>query len=261
MTETPSLHLALLVCDTPHPRVHEKYGDYKIMFPHVFSLAGGDEQKLTWEPFDVREMSYPSLDDLSNGKYDGIVMTGSAASAYEDEPWILKLVEFVGLMRTEPYLSKVRMVGICFGHQIMARACGGVCERNEKGWEFGLYAVKLTSEGKEVFHTDKEVINISQVHRDHVSKLPSGFKTLATTAPHTPIHSMLSDDKQCISIQGHPEFNRDTVRILIEARIESGVLTKEVGEKFLENLSNAGSEVEDIWLTKQFIQFLQGKLV
>ncbi|KAL0090452.1 class I glutamine amidotransferase-like protein [Phycomyces blakesleeanus] len=238
MTETPSLHLALLVCDTPHPRVHEKYGDYKIMFPHVFSLAGGDEQKLTWEPFDVREMSYPSLDDLSNGKYDGIVMTGSAASAYEDEPWILKLVEFVGLMRTEPYLSKVRMVGICFGHQIMARACGGVCERNEKGWE-----------------------NISQVHRDHVSKLPSGFKTLATTAPHTPIHSMLSDDKQCISIQGHPEFNRDTVRILIEARIESGVLTKEVGEKFLENLSNAGSEVEDIWLTKQFIQFLQGKLV
>ncbi|KAI9028999.1 class I glutamine amidotransferase-like protein [Phycomyces nitens] len=259
MAEKGSLHLALLVCDTPHPRVHEKYGDYKVMFPNVFSLAGGDDLNLTWESFDVREMVYPTLEDLGNGKYDGIVMTGSAASAYEDEPWILKLVDFVGLMRTEPFRSKIRMVGVCFGHQIMARACGGVCERNEKGWEFGLYAIKLTPEGKETFQTDKE--HISQVHRDHVSKLPAGFKNLATTSPHTPIHSMISEDKQCISIQGHPEFNRDTVRILIEARIESGVLTKEEGNKFLENLSNASLEIEDIWLTKHFIRFLQGKLV
>lgn len=132
------LNLALLVCDTPRKEVVEKYGDYPHLFPQVFNGAIGDRDvQISWKHFDVvHKQEYPDLQDLADNKtFDGIVITGSVASAYLDDPWILKLVDFVKVMRTEPYRSQVRLVGVCFGHQIIARACGGTCVKNPKGWE------------------------------------------------------------------------------------------------------------------------------
>lgn len=138
------LHLALLVCDTPKPEVLEKYGDYPHMFKEIFAKASqGKNVEITWDSFDVvRKQEYPDLRDLADNKtYQGIVITGSAASAYTDEPWILKLLEYTRMLRVEPYRSQVRLVGICFGHQIIARACGGECEKNPNGWEVRVVAM------------------------------------------------------------------------------------------------------------------------
>ena len=135
------LNLALLVCDTPKPEVLEKYGDYPKMFTNVFSRANTNELKdkveITWQHVDVvHKQEYPDLRDLADNRtFDGIVISGSASSAYMDEPWILKLIQFVHKLRAEPYRSQVKLVGICFGHQIIARACGGSCEKNPNGWE------------------------------------------------------------------------------------------------------------------------------
>lgn len=142
------LHLALLVCDTPKPEVVEKYGDYPHMFTEIFNKAAtGKNVEITWQYFDVvHKQEYPDLRDLADNKtFHGIVITGSAASAYEDTPWILKLVQYVSMLRAEPYRSSVRLIGVCFGHQIIARACGGHCERNPNGWEvrFILLTVSL----------------------------------------------------------------------------------------------------------------------
>ena len=135
------LNLALLVCDTPKPEVSEKYGDYPRMFTNVFSRASTNELKdkveITWQHFDVvHKQEYPDLRDLADNRtFDGIVISGSASSAYMDEPWILKLIQFVHKLRAEPYRSQVKLIGVCFGHQIIARACGGSCEKNPNGWE------------------------------------------------------------------------------------------------------------------------------
>lgn len=132
------LHLALLVCDTPTPEVLEKYGDYPRMFTRIFEQASKDRNvEITWEYFDVvHKQEYPDLRDLADNKtFDAVVITGSAASAYKDDPWIVKLVEYVCMLRSDPYKANVRLVGICFGHQIIARACGGHCEKNPNGWE------------------------------------------------------------------------------------------------------------------------------
>ena len=132
------LNLALLVCDTPRKEVVNKYGDYPHLFTQVFNEAIGDRDvQITWKYFDVvHKQEYPDLQDLAENKtFDGIVITGSVASAYLDDPWILKLVEFVQVMRSEPYRSQVHLVGVCFGHQIIARACGGTCIKNPNGWE------------------------------------------------------------------------------------------------------------------------------
>ncbi|KAI9029011.1 class I glutamine amidotransferase-like protein [Phycomyces nitens] len=156
MTIKPNLHLAILKCDTINQRIQNKYGDYNVMFPYIFEKAADKELKITWDSFNVVKMIYPDLEDLSRGKYDGIVISGSFASAYENQPWILKLVEFLSYMRTKPFGLNIRLLGVCFGHQILARVCGGVCEKNTNGWELGLYDVKLTPDGKRIFNTDKE---------------------------------------------------------------------------------------------------------
>ncbi|KAI8148621.1 class I glutamine amidotransferase-like protein [Fennellomyces sp. T-0311] len=235
------LNLALLVCDTPRPQVLEKYGDYPKMFTSLFGRASKDRQiEITWQYFDVvHKQEYPDLRDLADNRtFDGIVLTGSAASAYEDEPWILKLVEFVCKLRAEPYRSQVKLVGICFGHQIIARACGGSCEKNPNGWE-----------------------RVHQVHQDHVNNLPPGFHTLATTAPHTPVHSMLSDDNQCITVQGHPEFVRDVVRILLTLRRDAGIVPEEYANEQLKRMeTEPANDNDDEWMIHKFIDFVLGDL-
>lgn len=77
---------------------------------------------------------------------DPLTYALSAASAYEDKPWILRLVDFTAsLPKRYPML---KLVGICYGHQIIARASGGKVEKNDKGWELGVRSVKLSEAGK-----------------------------------------------------------------------------------------------------------------
>ncbi|KAG0895892.1 hypothetical protein G6F34_007840 [Rhizopus arrhizus] len=106
------------------------------MFSIVFGLAAKDlDVTLTWDFFDVVEaQEYPSLKDIGNRTYDAIVLTGSKYNAHDNTPWIVKLVDFLKTMRVE-YNQSVRLVGICFGHQIILRSSGGTTGRNEKGWE------------------------------------------------------------------------------------------------------------------------------
>ncbi|KAI7852489.1 class I glutamine amidotransferase-like protein [Circinella umbellata] len=261
------LNLALLVCDTPKPEVLEKYGDYPNMFTNVFSRANRNELKnkveITWQYFDVvHKQEYPDLRDLAdNHTFDGIVISGSASSAYMDEPWILKLIQFVHKLRAEPYRSQVKLVGVCFGHQIIARACGGSCEKNPNGWE-----VKREKKRKGMERKGKKkhylfTLLMNQVHQDHVNSLPPGFHSLATTAPHTPIHSLLSDDNQCITVQGHPEFVREVVRILLTIRRDAGIVPKDYANEQLKKLEDeSANDDDDEWIISKFIDFILGEL-
>lgn len=131
---THSLNLALLICDTPAPKVVDNYGAYDILFRKVFDRARPANVDISWSDFDVvTRQEYPDLEDIQANKYDGIVITGSARGAYEDEPWIHKLIAFVKQVReTAP---ETRIVGICFGHQIIAIASGSSCKPNPSGWE------------------------------------------------------------------------------------------------------------------------------
>ncbi|KAG1099208.1 hypothetical protein G6F39_004843 [Rhizopus arrhizus] len=249
---TKSLHLALLVCDTPMPEVLEKHGDYRTMFSIVFGLAAKDlDVTLTWDFFDVVEaQEYPSLKDIGNRTYDAIVLTGSKYNAHDNTPWIVKLVDFLKTMRVE-YNQSVRLVGICFGHQIILRSSGGTTGRNEKGWEVGYTEIQLTSFGKTFFDTDRTFLRVNQFHQDHVSKLPDGFQTLAFTENNTPHHATVSDDRQCITVQGHPELNKDAVKIMVEKRKEAGIVPAQIADKALESLKMNGLNMEDVWLSEK----------
>ena len=89
--------------------------------------------------------SYPASSDV-----DAILITGSSASAYDDEPWIIQLVEYVRFMYFSPLSESFGILGSCFGHQIIARALGYVVAPNPNGWETGVETVQLTPMGRQV---------------------------------------------------------------------------------------------------------------
>ncbi|KAI9307279.1 class I glutamine amidotransferase-like protein, partial [Cunninghamella echinulata] len=214
------LHIAILVCHTPTTKILKNEGDFATMIQKAFNngatnlISSSSPLELSFDIFDVvHKREYPNDQDILAGRYNGIIISGSTDAAYENEPWILELIEFIQSIQDYSYDSssklmrhfKVPLIGICFGHQIIARACGGIVEQNPNGWEFGPIQIQLTDEARSFFQTDRKTMCINEFHQDHVSSLPAGFVCLASSLPHTPIQSMLSLDGKCITLQGHPE--------------------------------------------------------
>ncbi|PCH38959.1 class I glutamine amidotransferase-like protein [Wolfiporia cocos MD-104 SS10] len=238
--------IALLLCDTPIPDVVSTDGDYTAIFSTLLrnALPKGADVDFTVDPYDVRnKLEYPaSIDD-----YDALMLTGSAASAYENLEWINRLVEYVReVALTKP---QVKIFGICFGHQIVARALGGECVPNGRNWEVGVTEVSLTPLGQQLLGVP--AINIQQMHRDHVPATPPSFHLLGSTSiapnqgmvrfrdaasegPESSASSSTSakraQDVHIFTVQGHPEFTTRIVDKIVRARESTGVLTAQIAE-------------------------------
>ena len=144
----PALRLAILEADTPLPGTQAKYKTYGGVFTNLFARATAPapvESVLRITQHDVVNdpSSYPDLDAI-----DAMLITGSRHSAYLDEEWIVRLVEYT---RKAVASGRVRVVGVCFGHQIVGRALGVPVDRNDKGWEVSVTETKLSDEGKKLF--------------------------------------------------------------------------------------------------------------
>jgi hypothetical protein len=148
----PLLRIAVLECDTPLTGTAAKYGGYGGVFKALLS-AGADglnhphissKHGLVLTNFDVVEaQEYPDLDDI-----DAILITGSRYNSFDDTPWIVKLVEFTKQVLAQ---ERVRIIGVCFGHQIVGRAMGVKVGRSAGGWEVSVTAIDLTKRGQEIF--------------------------------------------------------------------------------------------------------------
>ncbi|KAH9919503.1 class I glutamine amidotransferase-like protein [Epithele typhae] len=230
------VRIAVLKCDTPNPAVLAAYGDYRAIFSTLFekslqafkaSAPGTENVEFVVDDFHVRDdMKYPNNIDL----YDAVLLTGSSASAYENLEWINKLVEFVRFVATDR--PNVRLIGICFGHQIIARALGGECVPNDGKWEIGPTKLDLTEAGKKLFGVPE--LNIQQMHRDHVPKVPSSFHLLGSSPvspnqgmvelyPGASPESLKPEDVHIFTVQGHPEFHQQIVDEIVKARSSIGV--------------------------------------
>jgi len=230
-----TIRLALLLCDTPIPSVRSVHGTYLDIFRKLLqtSLAQSLEspqREFELDGYDVVLGKYPSEGQLS--QYDGILISGSAASAYAPLPWIPPLLEFLSNITSNH--PQVKIIGICFGQQVVARALGGECVPNEKGWEVGVYDVDLTPVGQLIFGRDK--LRIQQMHRDHVPATPPNFQLIGYSPkcavqgivlPYTSEVRSLAD-VHVLCVQGHPEFVPSIVQKIIDAREASGVLDEAV---------------------------------
>ncbi|KAF9351485.1 hypothetical protein BGX26_010517 [Mortierella sp. AD094] len=232
------IRVALLVCGTPIPPVAEAFGEYPTIFRNLLQRGLGELKKqsaigpdaeLVLEGFDVCEDKYP--DDIND--WDAIMISGSASNAYDDLPWINKLVEYVQKLPKSKESPKI--IGICFGHQIIGRAYNAKVSKSTRGWELGWTLTELTEAGQS-FWKDAAV-RIQELHQDVVHDVPEGFTLLATTA-HTANQSMISNDNRIVTLQGHPEFTGAIMREFIKFRTANGTFNKELSESSMKLVDN-----------------------
>lgn len=205
------MRFSVLKAGTASRATRARVGDFDAMFIRLLSQPGQQ-----WEVHDVEHGEFPQ----SPRDYHGFVITGSAASAYDDEPWIRDLLSFVG----EAYHEGVPLLGICFGLQVVTQALGGEVGPNPQGWDLGLAELTLT--GRALAFAPlagaPSPIRILETHQDVATRLPNGAVPLAYS--HRTRHELFTLGERVLCLQGHPEMDDETVRELIEKRLQRGLL-------------------------------------
>jgi len=169
------------------------YGDYGEMFPRLLDGFGFD-----FDIYSVVDGIFPdSIFDC-----DGWLVTGSRFGAYEDLPWIPPLEE---LLRAA-YEYHLPIVGICFGHQILAQALGGRVEKYSGGWVVG----------PTDYHLEGADLTLYAWHQDQITKLPAGAEVIGHS--DTCRNAVLRYADKALSLQPHPEFDRGFIEHLIDNR-------------------------------------------
>lgn len=170
-----------------------KLGDYADLFETLLA-----DQKLTFARWNVVDMEFPN--DVH--ECDGWLLTGSRHGAYEDLPFIAPLEDFVRAARA----ARVPVVGICFGHQIIAQALGGKVEKFDGGWNVGAKDYAIAGQN----------MTLNAWHQDQVTTLPKGA-TVVGTHPDCRYAALRYGD-QAFSVQPHPEFQSEFIEGLINSR-------------------------------------------
>ncbi|ATY61516.1 class I glutamine [Cordyceps militaris] len=245
------LRLAVLEADTPQPQTLARVGSYTAVFTQLFQgacdtatppMTLADELTISGHGIVDDLHAYPALDDV-----DAILISGSRHNSFDNDPWILKLVEYT---RAALATNRVRVVGVCFGHQILSRALGCQVGRNPKGWEVAVTDVELTPQGKEVFGLDK--MRIHQMHTDVVAEFPSDAVALGSNNVCS-VQAMYSPGRY-IAVQGHPEFTKDIVTELLFKRHTAGVFSDEL---YNSGMSRVADEHDGFAIARGFLKFLK----
>ena len=148
--------------------------------------------------YSVVDNEYPPSPDAA----EGWLITGSRHGAYETHSWIPPLEQFI----RDCYAAHVPMIGVCFGHQIIAQAMGGKVVKFDGGW----------SVGRTEYVIDGETTAINAWHQDQVVEVPKGAQVIGSS-DFCANAALLYDDRM-LTIQPHPEYGDDFVDGLIEYR-------------------------------------------
>ncbi|MDX1734597.1 MAG: GMP synthase [Halioglobus sp.] len=220
------MKLGILKTDAVRPEWVAQFGEYPDMF---MRLLGEADPQLEFAVYDVEKGDYPAdIDEV-----DAYLITGSKSSVYEDKAWIHRLLDFV----RELHARRKKVVGICFGHQLIAHALGGRTEKSPKGWGVGLHT--HTFSARPDWHDGgDEGLRILVTHQDQVSALPEDASVLAGSDFCE--NAVMQIDGHMLSFQGHPEFLPDYARELLLARRELlGEQTFETGMNSLQTPSES----------------------
>ena len=207
-------------------------GDYSDIFPRFLAGRG-----LTFRTFSVVDNDFPEGPEDA----EGWLITGSRYGAYEDHDWIPPLERLI----REIHASGKPLIGVCFGHQIIAQALGGKVEKFAGGW----------SVGRTRYEINGEPLNLNAWHQDQVTALPEGAQTLSSTDFCR--HAAVLYGDRAFTLQPHPEIDRTYLRGLLERRAP-GVVPEDLRQRAMAHLDE---ETDSDRLAEMFALFFKEKRI
>lgn len=233
------MKLNILLCDTFPGLLPANIPSYEWMFTSLFDKVRGD---LTYKIYNVFNGELPTT--LSTN--DIYLITGSNVSAYDDITWVNELKQWI-VKATD---QKVKLAGICFGHQIIAEALGGKVEKATNGWGAGIRTSQVVDKMFVTTFPNKK-IRLLYNHHDQVTKLPSDA-TLIATSDFCP-NEAYRIGTNIISFQGHPEFSEQYEAHLLQDFPNDGE-SNDVKIKALQSMSR--EEPQSVLVANTMLKFL-----
>ncbi|MCR9219544.1 MAG: gamma-glutamyl-gamma-aminobutyrate hydrolase family protein [Alphaproteobacteria bacterium] len=205
---TGAMRIGILEAGRPAPDLAAKHGDYRRMFRDLLGPALPEAEFVDYAAIDGH---LPTRPDAA----DAWLVTGSAYSVYDPDPWIGALKRFV----REAVNRGVPVFGICFGHQLIAEVMGGKVEKAAQGWGVGVhrYAVAEAADWMVGAEAGAELATLVS-HQDQVVRPPPGARLLAASA-FCP-YAMLEIGPKLATLQSHPEMPAAYCADLYESRRE-----------------------------------------
>lgn len=196
-------NILIIKCGETTPEIKERYNDFEDWIikqsnlPHnifnIYNIAEGDQ------------LRHPS-------EYIAAIITGSHANVNQRLPWIKQLKDWIVTAR----YSNIPVLGICFGHQIIAEALGGKAKLKPNGPSVGAKLITLTEAGRKdsIFKKAGPIFESYKLNSFYVSKLPFGATLLAQNEEKE-IESFKVE--KIYGVQFHPEFNPEIMRMYCES--------------------------------------------
>jgi GMP synthase-like glutamine amidotransferase len=227
------LIIGVLQCDELDADVRQRYGSH---FDMVQRLLRPLDDNLDFKKYQATRLELPqSVDEC-----DAYIIPGSKFSVYDKLEWIRQLQQFVIMLHRQ----QKKMVGICFGHQLIAHTLGGKTEKFSGGWVVGIMSSRVCDH-QSWMQPQKKTFSLAVTHQDQVSALP-------------PAAEIYAENEQCaisgfklgesiITFQGHPEFSHDYLKSIMERRHDL------MGERVYRQALNSINDTTDRELVGQWI--------
>jgi len=234
------MKLGILQSDSVLPEFRARFGDYPDMFQSLFLRA---DPSLSFGVFNVVTGHYPDQVD----ECDAYVITGSKASVYDNETWITTLGDYTKALNRQ----KKKLLGVCFGHQLIAEVFGGKTEKSPRGWGVGVHTINVVA-NRTWMQPPRPTLNVVVSHQDQVTRLPDGAELIASSDFCE--NSMFQLGENILTIQGHPEFSKAYSRTMMQYRAEK------IGEeKLKKGIESLNKSVDDLLLSQYMLAFLKGE--
>ncbi|MDS1029810.1 glutamine amidotransferase [Bacillota bacterium LX-D] len=224
--------LLIIKTGTTFPSVRQEYGDFDDFILNQIKVSNCD---VIIAPI-YEKLWLPEYDTIS-----GAIITGSHAMVTEEEEWSEYVAEWLPNIPS----GSLPVLGICYGHQLLAHAFGGQVGYHPGGMEFGTVDIQLTEEGQKDqllgFLPNNFLGHVA--HTQTVLKLPAGAKLLAQNEFES--HHSFVVRGNIWGVQFHPEFN-------------AGITSAYIDEQKQE-LIEAGRNIEQLRQTVQ--EQIYGKML
>lgn len=242
MVRQAKMKIGILETGLVNEKLANDFDTYPQMFASLLNRAADD---LEYQFFSVIRGEFPdSINDC-----DGWLITGSRHAAYEELDWMLKLEAFI----RELISRQIPLVGICFGHQIIAKALGGEVVKSDKGWAVGLSTYEVT--GKPAWMEQAaDDIRIYSFHQDQVALLPSNAEVFLSSE-FCPVAGYTYGDS-VMTIQAHPEFE-EIYEVTLLKLYSGNIVPRAAAEKALQWIEGSGEKAETQLLAEWIVAFLK----